>query len=71
MPISKEEGEDKLRRAQEKAEKAIAWQAENCKAHEVMPDCDCYGSMFSHDVDCAINLDRIDKAGYKLVRKDG
>lgn len=30
--------------------------------------CDCYGSLFSHDIDCATNLERIEAAGYKLVR---
>ncbi len=32
------------------------------------PRCDCYGSMFSHDIDCALNIARAEAAGYRLVR---
>jgi hypothetical protein len=30
-------------------------------------DCDCGGSLFSHDPDCATEVDRLDGAGYRAA----
>lgn len=63
------DGEDVQRRAREKAANAIKADKERRDALPKPPDCDCFGSMFSHDLNCAFNLWLIDQAGYKLVEK--
>lgn len=63
------DGEDVQRRAREKAANAINAEKERRDALPKPPDCNCGGSIFSHDVDCAINLWFIDQTGHKLVEK--
>lgn len=68
--VSEVEGKDKQRRAQERAAAAIKDELAEIARTPQCPDCDCGGSIFSHDVGCAINLWCINQAGYKLVKKD-
>lgn len=56
------------RRKAERAEALYEDNIEKIAAPHVMVQCDCGGSMFSHDIDCALRVAEAEAAGYKLVK---